>query len=93
MGIVLTLILCQYSFTDKLSALLDDKKALKLTEKIFVIYDDAKASQRSKKRSHSDDKDKDKDKDAKKAKFKDDGGKNEKSDSKLSADKVYLFFN
>ncbi|KAG5324296.1 PRPF3 protein, partial [Pseudoatta argentina] len=30
---------------DKLSALLEDKKASKLTEKIFTIYDDTKASQ------------------------------------------------
>ncbi|XP_051157626.1 U4/U6 small nuclear ribonucleoprotein Prp3 isoform X2 [Leptopilina boulardi] len=71
---------------DKLSALLDDKKALKLTEKIFVIYDDAKASQRSKKRTHSDDKDKD----VKKAKFKDEGAKQEKNEAKLSADKIKL---
>lgn len=69
--------------------MLDDKKALKLTEKIFVIYDDAKASQRSKKRTHSDDKDKDKD--VKKAKFKDEGAKQEKNEAKLSADKVCLF--
>ncbi|KAG5307473.1 PRPF3 protein, partial [Acromyrmex insinuator] len=55
---------------DKLSALLEDKKASKLTEKIFTIYDDTKASQKSKKRSHPEDKDKDKD--AKKSRFKDD---------------------
>ncbi|XP_033207455.1 uncharacterized protein LOC117167015 [Belonocnema kinseyi] len=63
---------------DKLSALLDERKAIKLTEKIFIIYDDAKAKQRSKKRSHSDSKDKEKD--VKKAKIKEDGHKNDKND-------------
>lgn len=72
---------------DKLSALLEDKKALKLTEKIFTIYDDAKAAQKSKKRNHVEDKDKDKD--AKKPRFKDDEVKNEKTtEAQLSADKV-----
>lgn len=66
---------------------MEDKKASKLTEKIFTIYDDTKASQKSKKRNHSDDKEKDKD--AKKPKFKDDEVKNEKTtESQLSADKV-----
>ncbi|KAL0130044.1 hypothetical protein PUN28_001970 [Cardiocondyla obscurior] len=72
---------------DKLSALLEDKKASKLTEKIFTIYDDTKASQKNKKRSHPEDKDKDKD--AKKSRFKDDETKNEKPiDIQLSADKI-----
>ncbi|XP_018374721.1 PREDICTED: U4/U6 small nuclear ribonucleoprotein Prp3 [Trachymyrmex cornetzi] len=72
---------------DKLSALLEDKKASKLTEKIFTIYDDTKASQKSKKRSHPEDKDKDKD--AKKSRFKDDETKNEKPiETQLSADKI-----
>lgn len=78
-------------FVDKLSALLEDKKASKLTEKIFTIYDDAKASQKNKKRSHPEDKDKDKD--AKKSRFKDDETKNEKpvETQQLSADKVLEF--
>lgn len=72
---------------DKLSALLEDKKASKLTEKIFTIYDDNKAAQKNKKRSHPEDKDKDKD--AKKSRFKDDETKNEKPiDAQLSADKI-----
>lgn len=72
---------------DKLSALLEDKKATKLTEKIFTIYDDTKASQKNKKRSHPEDKDKDKD--AKKSRFKDDETKNEKPvETQLSADKI-----
>ncbi|XP_012532521.1 U4/U6 small nuclear ribonucleoprotein Prp3 [Monomorium pharaonis] len=72
---------------DKLSALLEDKKASKLTEKIFTIYDDTKASQKNKKRSHPEDKDKDKD--AKKSRFKDDETKNEKPiETQLSADKI-----
>lgn len=76
---------------DKLSALLEDKKASKLTEKIFTIYDDTKASQKNKKRSHPEDKDKDKD--AKKSRFKDDETKNEKSvETQLSADKVLEFY-
>lgn len=76
---------------DKLSALLEDKKASKLTEKIFTIYDDTKAAQKSKKRSHPEDKDKDKD--AKKSRFKDDETKNEKPiDTQLSADKVLKFY-
>ena len=66
---------------------------MKLTEKIFIIYDDARAAQRSKKRSHSDDKEKDKD--SKKAKLKDDGHKNDK-EANLSPDKVsygqYYFY-
>lgn len=75
------------NIVDKLSALLEDKKALKLTEKIFTIYDDAKAAQKSKKRNHVEDKDKDKD--AKKPRFKDDEVKNEKTtEAQLSADKV-----
>ncbi|XP_058801099.1 U4/U6 small nuclear ribonucleoprotein Prp3 [Phymastichus coffea] len=45
----------------KLSALLDDKKAAKVAEKIFVVYDDVKASHKSKKRTH-DERDKEKDK-------------------------------
>lgn len=58
-----------------------------MTEKIFTIYDDTKASQKSKKRSHPEDKDKDKD--AKKSRFKDDETKNEKPiETQLSADKV-----
>lgn len=74
-------------FLDKLSALLEDKRASKLTEKIFTIYDDTKASQKNKKRSHPEDKDKDKD--AKKSRFKDDETKNEKPiETQLSADKV-----
>lgn len=73
--------------TDKLSALLEDMKATKLTEKIFVIYDDTKAAQKSKKRSHPEDKDKDKD--AKKSRFRDDEAKTEKpTETQLSADKV-----
>ncbi|CAL1673952.1 unnamed protein product [Lasius platythorax] len=72
---------------DKLSALLEDKKASKLTEKIFTIYDDTKAAQKNKKRPHSEDKDKDKD--AKKSRFKDDEAKNEKTvETQLSADKI-----
>jgi hypothetical protein len=62
-------------------------KATKLTEKIFTIYDDTKAAQKSKKRSHPEDKDKDKD--AKKSRFRDDETKTEKStETQLSADKV-----
>lgn len=73
------------NFLDKLSALLEDKKASKLTEKIFTIYDDTKTAQKNKKRSHSEDKDKD----AKKSRFKDDEAKNEKTvETQLSADKV-----
>ena len=64
---------------------MDEKKAIKLTEKIFVIYDDVKAKQRSKKRSHSDSKDKDKD--AKRAKIKDDGYKNDKNERNDRHDK------
>lgn len=72
---------------DKLSALLEDKKASKLTDKIFTIYDDTKASQKNKKRSHPEDKDKDKD--AKKSRFKDDEAKNEKPiETQLSEDKI-----
>ncbi|KAH0956150.1 hypothetical protein HN011_001978 [Eciton burchellii] len=72
---------------DKLSALLEDMKATKLTEKIFTIYDDTKAAQKSKKRSHPEDKDKDKD--AKKSRFRDDETKTEKStETQLSADKI-----
>ncbi|XP_011633950.1 U4/U6 small nuclear ribonucleoprotein Prp3 [Pogonomyrmex barbatus] len=72
---------------DKLSALLEDKKASKLTEKIFTIYDDTKAAQKNKKRSHPEDKDKDKD--AKKSRFKDDETKIEKPvEAQLSADKI-----
>lgn len=71
--------------------MLEDKKASKLTEKIFAIYDDAKAAQKSKKRTHVEDKDKDKD--AKKMKemprFKDIDVKNEKTtEAQLSADKI-----
>lgn len=85
--------MCKKFVVDKLSALLEDKKASKLTEKIFTIYDDTKASQKNKKRSHSEDKDKDKDKDAKKSRFKDDETKNEKSiETQLSADKVLKFY-
>jgi len=62
-----------------------------LTEKIFTIYDDTKASQKNKKRSHPEDKDKDKD--AKKSRFKDDETKNEKPiETQLSADKVLEFY-
>lgn len=62
-----------------------------MTEKIFTIYDDTKASQKNKKRSHPDDKDKDKD--AKKSRFKDDETKNEKPiETQLSADKVLKNF-
>lgn len=76
---------------DKLSALLEDKKASKLTEKIFTIYDDTKAAQKNKKRPHSEDKDKEKD--AKKSRFKDDEAKNEKTvEPQLSADKVLILF-
>ncbi|EZA52724.1 U4/U6 small nuclear ribonucleoprotein Prp3 [Ooceraea biroi] len=72
---------------DKLSALLEDMKATKLTEKIFTIYDDTKAAQKSKKRSHPEDKDKDKD--AKKSRFRDDEAKTEKPiETQLSADKI-----
>ncbi|XP_015600963.1 U4/U6 small nuclear ribonucleoprotein Prp3 [Cephus cinctus] len=72
---------------DKLSALLEDKKAAKLTEKIFMVYDDTKAAQKSKKRSHTDDKDKDKE--IKKARIRDDEPKNEKTtEAQLSADKI-----
>lgn len=70
-----------------MSALLEDKKASKLTEKIFTIYDDTKAAQKDKKRSHAEDKDKDKD--AKKSRFRDDDVKTEKTtEAQLSADKV-----
>lgn len=69
---------------------MEDKKASKLTEKIFTIYDDTKASQKNKKRSHPEDKDKDKD--AKKSRFKDDETKNEKPiETQLSDDKVLEF--
>lgn len=79
------------NFLDKLSALLEDKKASKLTDKIFTIYDDTKTSQKNKKRSHPEDKDKDKD--AKKSRFKDDEIKNEKPiETQLSADKVLEFY-
>lgn len=62
-----------------------------MTEKIFTIYDDTKASQKNKKRSHPEDKDKDKD--AKKSRFKDDETKNEKPvETQLSADKVLKFY-
>ncbi|XP_020283218.1 U4/U6 small nuclear ribonucleoprotein Prp3 [Pseudomyrmex gracilis] len=72
---------------DKLSALLEDKKASKLTEKIFTIYDDTKVAQKSKKKPHSEDKDKDKD--TKKSRFKDDETKNDKPpETQLSADKI-----
>lgn len=78
--------------TDKLSQLLDDKKASKLTEKIFGVYDDVKASYKAKKRSHGDDKSKEKD--VKKPRIKDDEIKNDKPplDNSLSADKVFIFF-
>ncbi|KAK0163611.1 hypothetical protein PV327_007277 [Microctonus hyperodae] len=46
---------------DKLSGLLEEKKAIKLTEKIFDIYDEIKAAQKYKKRIHTDDDDKEKD--------------------------------
>lgn len=76
--------------SDKLSALLEDKKASKLTEKIFTIYDDTKAAQKSKKKPHPEDKDKDKD--TKKSRFKDDETKNDKPpETQLSADKVEIF--
>lgn len=69
---------------------MEDKKASKLTEKIFAIYDDAKAAQKSKKRNHVEDKDKDKD--AKKPRFRDDEIKNEKTtEAQLSADKVLYY--
>lgn len=78
---------CILLFIDKLSALLEEKKASKLTEKIFTIYDDTKAAQKSKKRAHAEDKDKDKD--AKKSRFKDDDVKNEKpTENQYSEDKV-----
>lgn len=81
--------MCSLNSIDKLSALLEDKKASKLTEKIFTIYDDTKAAQKNKKRPHSEDKDKDKD--AKKSRFKDDEAKNEKTvETQLSADKVLI---
>lgn len=58
-----------------------------MTEKIFTIYDDAKAAQKSKKRAHAEDKDKDKD--AKKSRFKDDDIKNDKPiETQYSEDKV-----
>lgn len=47
---------------DKLSALLDDKKAAKVAEKVFIVYEDVRAAHKSKKRTH-DDRDKDRDKD------------------------------
>lgn len=71
---------------------MDDRKASKLTEKIFGVYEDVKASYKaSKKRSHSDDKST-KEKDAKKPRIKDDEIKNDKLplDNQLSADKVIL---
>ncbi|XP_034945371.1 uncharacterized protein Prp3 [Chelonus insularis] len=72
---------------DKLSALLDEKKAMKLTEKMFNIYDDARAAQKAKKRSH--DEDKDKDKDSKKAKIKENDSKNDKlPETTLSPEKI-----
>ncbi|XP_046749508.1 U4/U6 small nuclear ribonucleoprotein Prp3 [Diprion similis] len=72
---------------DKLSALLEEKKATKLMEKIFSIYDDTKASQKTKKRPHIDDKDKDRD--AKKPKTKEEEFMNEKpTEAQLSADKI-----
>lgn len=76
-----------YHFADKLSALLEEKKANKLMEKIFSIYDDTRAAQKSKKRSHINDKDKDRD--AKKPKTKDDDAVIETpTEAQLSADKV-----
>ncbi|XP_014219797.1 U4/U6 small nuclear ribonucleoprotein Prp3 [Copidosoma floridanum] len=62
--------------TDKLSALLDDRKATKVAEKIYAVYDDMKAAQKAKKRSYDDrSKDRDKDRDSKKLKLKEDDSK------------------
>ncbi|XP_015127045.1 U4/U6 small nuclear ribonucleoprotein Prp3 isoform X2 [Diachasma alloeum] len=70
---------------DKLSALLEDKKAMKLTDKVFTMYEDVKALQKSKKRSHTEDKEKDRD--AKKSKIMDEP-ENGNSGSTLSPDKI-----
>ncbi|XP_063992231.1 U4/U6 small nuclear ribonucleoprotein Prp3 isoform X2 [Diachasmimorpha longicaudata] len=70
---------------DKLSALLEDKKAMKLTDKVFTMYEDVKALQKSKKRSHTEDKEKDRD--AKKSKIADEP-ENGNSGSTLSPDKI-----
>lgn len=72
--------------SDKLSALLDSRKASKLTDKIFNIYEDTKAS--IKRKSRSDDRDKDRDS---RKKLKTDDSHNEKDkfpSDKLSPDKV-----
>lgn len=68
---------------------MEEKKAIKLTEKMFTIYDDARAAQKNRKRSHVDDKDKDKDKDTKKSKIKDVENNDDKlAEPTLSPDKV-----
>lgn len=77
-----------FYLTDKLSALLDEKKASKVAEKIFIVYDDMKAAHKAKKRSHGDDRDKDRDRDSKRSRIREEvSSKNEKSSS-LSKDKV-----
>ncbi|XP_011298839.1 U4/U6 small nuclear ribonucleoprotein Prp3 isoform X1 [Fopius arisanus] len=70
---------------DKLSALLEDKKAMKLTDKVFTMYEDVKALQKSKKRAHAEDKEKDKD--AKKSKMADEP-ENGNAGNTLSPDKI-----
>lgn len=70
---------------------MEDKRATKLTEKIFTIYDDTKAAQKSKKRIHIDEKEKDKD--AKKPKLQEDELKNDAVvETQLSPDKVSILF-
>ncbi|KAK0086294.1 hypothetical protein PV325_001839 [Microctonus aethiopoides] len=72
---------------DKLSGLLEEKKAIKLTEKILDIYDDMKATQKYKKRIHADDDDKVKD--MKKPKLEEMSSKIEKlPEANLSSDKI-----
>ena len=69
-----------------MSALLDDRKANKLTEKIFNIYEDAKASNKRKVRSSTDDKDKDRES---RKRLKSDDSQNQNSD-KLTPEDVSI---
>lgn len=75
-----------FNFPDKLSALLDEKKAMKLTEKMFIIYNEMRATQKNRKRSHIDEKDKEKD--MKKLKLEDNRKIDELPETNLSPDKV-----
>ncbi|KAK0090813.1 hypothetical protein PV325_003833 [Microctonus aethiopoides] len=71
---------------DKLSALLDEKKAMKLTEKMFIIYNEMRATQKNRKRIHLDEKDKEKD--MKKLKLEDNRKIDELPETNLSPDKI-----